>query len=45
MDAQDAGFMQAALRQAEEAAAAGEIPVGAVVTIGDENLLHGIVVP
>ena len=41
MDAQDAVFMQAALHQAEEAAAAGEIPVGAVVTIGDEIVATG----
>ena len=31
MSAQDAEFMQTALREAEAAAAAGEIPVGAVV--------------
>lgn len=41
MNAQDAEFMQAALRQAEEAAAAGEIPVGAVVTIGSEIIATG----
>jgi len=32
----DAEFMQSALREAEAAAAAGEIPVGAVVTSGGE---------
>ena len=41
MDARDAAFMQIALRQAEEAAAAGEIPVGAVVTTGSEVLATG----
>jgi len=41
MDAQDAGFMQTALRLAEEAAAAGEIPVGAVVVAGGEILATG----
>lgn len=41
MDAQDAGFMQTALRLAEEAAAAGEIPVGAVVVAGGEILSTG----
>jgi tRNA(adenine34) deaminase len=33
--------MQRALRQAHEAGAAGEIPVGAVVTIGDEVIATG----
>jgi len=33
--------MQKALRQAEEAGAAGEIPVGAVVVVGDEVLATG----
>jgi tRNA(adenine34) deaminase len=32
----DAEFMQSALREAEAAAAAGEIPVGAIVTSGGE---------
>jgi tRNA(adenine34) deaminase len=41
MDQQDASFMQTALRQAEEAAAAGEIPVGAVVITGDKILATG----
>lgn len=41
MDMQDAAFMQAALSQAEEAAAEGEIPVGAVVTVGGEILATG----
>jgi tRNA(adenine34) deaminase len=34
MSGQDAEFMQTALREAEAAAAAGEIPVGAVVVSG-----------
>jgi tRNA(adenine34) deaminase len=37
----DAAFMQAALGQANEAAAAGEIPVGAVVTVGNEVIATG----
>jgi tRNA(adenine34) deaminase len=41
MDAQDATFMQTALREAEEAAAAGEIPVGAVITVGGQILATG----
>ena len=41
MDAQDAALMQAALREANEASAAGEIPVGAVVTISGEILATG----
>lgn len=41
MDTRDAAFMQAALREAEKAAKAGEIPVGTVVTIGDEILASG----
>lgn len=36
MAASDADFMQAALDQAREAAAAGEIPVGAVIVAGGE---------
>ncbi len=36
MSVQDAEFMQTALREAEAAAAGGEIPVGAVVTSGGE---------
>ena len=38
MDSTDRDFMQAALREAEEAAAAGEIPVGAVVVQRDKVL-------
>lgn len=41
MDAQDTACMQTALREAEEAAAAGEIPVGAVVTAGGRILATG----
>ncbi len=41
MDEQDVAFMQVALIQAKEAAAAGEIPVGAVVTIGGEIVATG----
>ncbi len=41
MDPQDAVFMQAALLQAREAAAVGEIPVGAIVTKGGEILAAG----
>jgi tRNA(adenine34) deaminase len=41
MDEQDASFMQTALDQAEEAAAAGEIPVGALVTAGGKILATG----
>jgi tRNA(adenine34) deaminase len=41
MSGQDAAFMQAALEQAREAAAAGEIPVGAVVVIGGEIMAAG----
>jgi len=37
----DAAFMQAALSQAKDAAAAGEIPVGAVVTVGGEVVATG----
>ena len=37
----DAAFMQAALSQAEEAAAAGEIPVGAVVVSGGAVIATG----
>jgi tRNA(adenine34) deaminase len=37
----DVAFMQAALQQAGEAALAGEIPVGAVVIVGDEILATG----
>jgi len=37
----DAGFMQAALREAGEAAAAGEIPVGAVLTLAGEIVAMG----
>lgn len=41
MDAQDASFMQTALSQAEEAATAGEIPVGAIVTAAGEIIATG----
>ena len=41
MHSNDTRFMVAALRQAEEAAAAGEIPVGAVVVQADEVLAAG----
>jgi tRNA(adenine34) deaminase len=41
MDEQDVAFMQVALIQAKEAAAAGEIPVGAVVAIGGEIVATG----
>ncbi|MDH3337202.1 MAG: tRNA adenosine(34) deaminase TadA [Gammaproteobacteria bacterium] len=41
MDTRDAAFMQSALREAEKAATAGEIPVGAVLTMGDEILAAG----
>ncbi len=41
MDDADTGFMQAALREAETAGAAGEIPVGAVVVAGGEIVATG----
>ena len=41
MSGQDAAFMQAALEQAGEAAAADEIPVGAVVVIGGQVIATG----
>ena len=41
MGDQDASFMQVALREANEASAAGEIPVGAVITMGGEILATG----
>jgi tRNA(adenine34) deaminase len=41
MSSQDAAFMQAALEQAVEAAAAGEIPVGAAVVIGGQAIATG----
>lgn len=41
MHSNDTRFMVAALRQAEEAAAAGEIPVGAVVVRADEVIAAG----
>lgn len=41
MHTQDAAFMQAALGQAEEAGAAGEVPVGAIVTFGGKILASG----
>ena len=37
----DTGFMQAALREAEEAGAAGEIPIGAVVVSGGDIIATG----
>jgi tRNA(adenine34) deaminase len=37
----DTDFIQEALREAREASAAGEIPVGAVVTIGDAIVAAG----
>jgi tRNA(adenine34) deaminase len=37
----DAGFMRAALEQARAAAAAGEVPVGAVLVRGDEIIACG----
>jgi tRNA(adenine34) deaminase len=37
----DAGFMRAALEQARAAAAAGEVPVGAVLVRGDEIIARG----
>ena len=37
----DSGFMQAALREAERAGAAGEIPVGAVLVAGGEVVATG----
>jgi len=39
--AADLSAMQAALEQARAAAAAGEIPVGAVVTVGDDVIATG----
>lgn len=41
MNDADAGFMQAALREAEAAGAAGEIPVGAVVVSAGEITATG----
>jgi tRNA(adenine34) deaminase len=41
MNAQDAEFMQTALREAETAVAAGEIPVGAVVVSGGQVIGSG----
>jgi tRNA(adenine34) deaminase len=37
----DTGFMRAALREAQEAGAAGEIPVGAVVVAGGDIIAMG----
>jgi len=37
----DTDFMQLALRQAEEAGVAGEIPIGSIVVVGDEILAAG----
>ena len=37
----DTDFLREALRRAREASAAGEIPVGAVVTIGDAIIARG----
>lgn len=41
MSGQDEALMQAALVQAKEAAAAGEIPVGAVVAVGGDIVATG----
>lgn len=41
MSAQDAELIQAALEQAREAAAAGEIPVGAIITSGGKVIATG----
>ena len=41
MDDADTGFMQAALREAEQAGAAGEIPVGAVLVADGEVVATG----
>lgn len=41
MGSSDAALMQAALLQARESAQAGEIPVGAVVTVGGEVIATG----
>jgi tRNA(adenine34) deaminase len=41
MESQDAAFMQASLEQAAEAAAADEIPVGAIVTLAGEIVASG----
>jgi tRNA(adenine34) deaminase len=37
----DAGFMELALEEARRAAAAGEVPVGAVVALGDQVIGRG----
>lgn len=41
-DDEDTRFMRAALAQADEAAAAGEVPIGAVVVIGGELVGRGM---
>jgi tRNA(adenine34) deaminase len=41
VSAQDAELIQAALEQAREAAAAGEIPVGAIITSGGKVIATG----
>ena len=41
MDAADAGWMARALTEAEAAAAAGDVPVGAVLTAGDRLVATG----
>lgn len=41
VDATDARWMAAALREAEAAAAAGDVPVGAVITAGDQPIATG----
>ncbi len=42
VDDEDARFMRAALAQADEAAAAGAVPIGAVVVIGGELVGRGM---
>ncbi|MGQ9512988.1 tRNA adenosine(34) deaminase TadA [Thermodesulfitimonas sp.] len=39
--AKDEDFMREALREAEKAGATGEVPVGAVVVVGDEVIARG----
>jgi tRNA(adenine34) deaminase len=41
-DDEDTRFMRAALAQADEAAAAGEVPIGAVIVIGGELVGRGM---
>ena len=40
----DRRFMSLALAEARAAAAAGEIPIGAVITLGDRLFVVGLVV-